>query len=189
MILLTAGVLLFTGTHLFMGLAPGKVSAARLNWGEGATKGLITVFTLAGMALIVLGWRASGSAWVYTMPSGVRGFASVLLILAIYLLVVSSRPSAVKRLVRHPQLSGVLLWSIAHLLLNGDSRSMILFGGLALWSILEILVINHRDGSREPAPAASIGAELVTVAIAAVVLAILVGAHPWLAGVPAVAGF
>ncbi|EAQ99316.1 NnrU family protein [Congregibacter litoralis] len=188
MILLVAGVVLFTGTHLFLGLAPDKVSAARQGWGEGPLKGLVTVFTVAGMALIVLGWRSSDSAWLYTTPSAIRGFASALAILAIYLLVVSNRPSAVKGIVRHPQLTAVLLWAVAHLLLNGDSRSLVLFGGLALWSVLEILVINRRDGAWEKPAAAGVIAEVVTVAIAAIVVVVLVWAHPWYAGMPAVAG-
>ena len=44
-------------------------------------------------------------------------------------------PNNVKRLLRHPQLTGVALWGIGHLLANGESRSIILFGGLGAWAI------------------------------------------------------
>ena len=62
-------------------------------------------------------------------------------------------PTNVKRLLRHPQLTGVALWGVGHLLANGESRSIVLFGGLTLWAIAEIVVINRRDGARDkPAP-------------------------------------
>ena len=37
-------------------------------------------------------------------------------------------PSAIKRVLRHPQLKGLGLWSAGHLCLNGDSKSLLLFG-------------------------------------------------------------
>ena len=36
-----------------------------------------------------------------------------------------------KRLLRHPQLTGVLLWGVGHLFANGENRSLLLFGGMA----------------------------------------------------------
>ncbi|WP_439106745.1 NnrU family protein [Congregibacter sp.] len=188
MALLFAGVLLFTGTHLFLGLAPEKIEAAKADLGQNVVKVLVTVFSVAGIALMVLGWRSSETSWLYTTPSPIRGLATALIILAMYFFVVSNRPSRIKRLIRHPQLTGVLLWAIAHLLLNGDSRSVVLFAGMGVWAILEILLINRRDGAWEKPAAPGVTAELITVAIAAVFVAFLAWAHPWLAGVPAIAG-
>ena len=98
-------------------------------------------------------------------------------------MVVSGRASRVKRVLRHPQLTGVLLWAIAHLLLNGDLRSVALFGGLALWSVLEILLINRRDGAWVRPEAPPLATDAVTAVVAVLVLGALVWAHPWLAGV------
>jgi hypothetical protein len=58
--------------------------------------------------------------------------------------------------VRHPQLLGVLLWAAGHLAANGDVASLVLFGGLALWAIVAIVLIN----AAEPAPAAPAPAPL-----------------------------
>ena len=98
-------------------------------------------------------------------------------------MVVSTRPSRLRRVVRHPQLSGVALWGIAHLLLNGDSRALLLFGGMTVWAVVEILAINHRDGNWVKPEAPGAATELVNLLIAAGVVALLVYLHPWLAGV------
>ncbi|MFT4768397.1 MAG: putative membrane protein [Glaciecola sp.] len=186
--LLLAGVLLFTGTHLFLSLAPKQVNAAKQGIGEGGVKGLVSVLSVAGLALLVLGWRSSETTWLYTVPPSVRTFAIGLIVLALYLFVVSNRSSVIKRLVRHPQLSGVLLWATAHLLLNGDSRSIVLFGGMACWALLEILLINRREGVwKKPVPP-GLATELLTIVAALIFVTFVAWAHPWLAGVPAIAG-
>ncbi|MDP5069717.1 MAG: NnrU family protein [Congregibacter sp.] len=186
--LLLAGILLFTGTHLFLSLAPQQVSLARSRFGEAPVKGIVAVLSAAGLGLLVFGWRSSVPTGLYAPPAGIHGLAMGLIVVALYLFVVSNRPSAVKRVIRHPQLTGVLLWAIAHLLLNGDSRSSLLFGVLALWAVLEIVLINRRQGSWEKSPAPGFATELVTFVMALLFVAVVAWAHPWLAGVPAIAG-
>ena len=80
-------------------------------------------------------------------------------------------------------MTGVLLWSAAHLLANGDSRSVSLFGGLAVWAVLEIILINRRDGPRGEKPIASIQQDLVALVIGGVVFALVGHFHPQLFGV------
>jgi uncharacterized membrane protein len=53
------------------------------------------------------------------------------------------------RLLRHPQLTGVILFGVGHLAAVGNWRSLVLFGGFTLWAVLEILVINRREGAWE----------------------------------------
>ena len=40
-----------------------------------------------------------------------------------------------RALLRHPMLTGVLVWALAHLLVNGDEASLILFGWMAVWAL------------------------------------------------------
>lgn len=40
----------------------------------------------------------------------------------------------IMRITRHPFLSGVALWALVHLLANGDTASLVLFGGLLILS-------------------------------------------------------
>ena len=84
---------------------------------------------------------------------------------------------------RHPQLMSIITWSIAYLLVNGDSRLIVLFGGMGAWAIMEILLINRRDGEwiKEPAPAWQ--KEIKGLAISVFIFVIVVAAHPFIAGV------
>jgi uncharacterized membrane protein len=49
-------------------------------------------------------------------------------------------------MMRHPQLLGMVCWSVGHLLAVGTERAIVLFGGLAVWAIIEIFLLNRRDG-------------------------------------------
>ena len=77
----------------------------------------------------------------------------------------------------------IITWSIAYLLVNGDSRPIVLFGGMGVWAIMEILLINRRDGEwiKKPAPAWS--KEIKGLAISVLIFVILVAEHPLIAGV------
>jgi NnrU protein len=78
------------------------------------------------------------------------------------------------RVLRHPLLYGVILWAVAHLLVNRDLASLILFGGLGLWAALEIALINRAEPLWvRPAPA-PVGKE-IGAAVGAVALTVIVG--------------
>ena len=110
----------------------------------------------------------------------------LLIAVAIYLFVVSARPSVVKRYLRHPQLTGVFIWGVAHMLANGDSRSLVLFGAIAAWSIFEIILINRRDGEWIKPDAPPLATDLLTAVVAVIAVVALAWAHPWFAGVPVI---
>lgn len=183
MTLLVIGVALFAGLHLIKSLAPDFRAAMQDRLGENPYKGLFSLLVLGSVVLIVIGWRSSQPGFIYVPSPDLHTLALLLLLLAFWLLVVASRPSRVKRIVRHPQLTGVILWSGAHLLLNGDSRSLVLFGGLGLWALVEIIAINRREGVWIKAESPGLGSDAINVVIAAAVVAVVIYIHPWLAGV------
>ncbi|MBW8185447.1 NnrU family protein [Shewanella sp. NR704-98] len=82
--------------------------------------------------MIVFGWRAAPIDFVYTLPQSIKPIAMILMLIASLLFAAAKQRANIKRVIRHPQLTSVLVWSIAHLILNGDSRSLILFGGMCL---------------------------------------------------------
>lgn len=55
---------------------------------------------------------------------------------------------AVTTITRHPVLWGFILWSFGHLAPNGDLRSLILFGGLGLFSVAGLFVLDRRARRR-----------------------------------------
>jgi uncharacterized membrane protein len=184
MTLLLIGLLLFCGVHLVPSLAPGLRASWFEKMGEGGYKGSYSLLLLGGIVMMVLGWRSTLPTSVYLPSPELRLPAVALVIVAFLMLVVGSRNSRIRQWVRHPQLTGVLLWALAHLMLNGDSRSVLLFCGLALWSFVEILAISKREGPWVKADIPSVGAEVITiVATAAVVVAMIFG-HPYFTGMP-----
>jgi uncharacterized membrane protein len=187
-ILLISGLFLFCFVHLFTAFAPQRSDRLRAGLGVNGLKGLVSVGVLAGLVLIVVGWRSATPQWLYAPPPNLRGPALLLIAIGLWLFVVSQRPSVLRRRLRHPQLTGVLLWSVAHLMLNGDSRSLTLFATLALWSVLEIVAINRRDGSYRPPPAPPLLTDIANAIAAALLFLGLAFAHPWLAGVAVIPG-
>lgn len=57
-------------------------------------------------------------------------------------------PGAITTITRHPVLWGFLLWSLGHVAANGDIRSLLVFGGLGLFSAVGILVAEKRAQRR-----------------------------------------
>ncbi len=184
MLLLTLGVLLFAGVHFIPSLAPGLKNAWTGRLGENGYKGVFSLLLLASFGLMIGGWRSAEPSFLYAPPPLLHTPALVLMMLAFLLFVVSNRASRLRSIIRHPQLTGVATWGAAHLMVNGDSRSLVLFGGLAAWALVEIAAINRREGSWVKGEAPSLAYEGATVAVAAVVIGVIVLVHPWLAGVP-----
>jgi len=102
----------------------------------------------------------------------------------VFLFGAARRKSAVKQFIRHPQLTGLLLWSVAHLLANGEQRSLVLFGGLGIWALLEMVLISRRDGEWVKEEAPPMSRDLISAVIAVVVTVVLIYLHPYFTGVP-----
>ncbi len=182
--MLIAGVLIWSLLHVVpAGLqAQRQIALARL--GDGGYKTLFSVLMLTALALIIFGWRTATPSTVYTPPLALRDVAIGLSVLGFVLMAAANRPSRIGNVVRHPQLTGVLLWALAHLLANGDSASVVLFGTLAVWCVVMIVLINRRDGPWVKAAAPSWLREIVGILIGLVVAALVIWGHPWIAGVP-----
>jgi len=181
---LVAGVLVWSIVHLFPALAAGSRQALIARLGNGPYRGLFALSIVVSLVCIVLGWRSTMPVDVYAPSPALRPVTLVLVYFALVLFVSARLPTDIKRVIRHPQLTGVLTWAIAHLLSNGDSRSLVLFGGLGLWAIVEIIVISGREGAwRKPEPVGAMRSAL-PVLIGAIAWVVLAFAHPWIAGVP-----
>ena len=186
MILLIAGVVVWTGTHWFPALGASQRARLIERIGEGPYKGLFTLAIVSAIALIVLGWRSTEFIHVYAPPSWGAWVTEGMMLIALWLFigVGSPRPSNAKRLVRHPQLMGVLTWSVAHLLANGDGRSVALFAGLGCWAVSMIALLNRRDGPWTKPERVPARRDLLPIGLALVAFVVLFFAHPHFAGVP-----
>ncbi len=179
---LISGIALFVAVHLSSAV-PGLRPLVRETIGEKAHRGAFAALAVAGFVMIVIGWRSTTPIAVYAPPSWGSTLAFLLMFVAIVLFGASHARTNIKRIVRHPQLSAVALWSVAHLAANGDSRSLLLFGSLGLWALIEMPLIDHRDGEWQRPERASMKNETIGATISVIVFLVLVALHPYYAGV------
>lgn len=179
---LALGMLLWSIVHLIPALFGGARKKLIARIGENPYKGLFTVLTLLSLYLIVSGWKASPPEIVYLPPAWGRYLTLLLTLVGFVLLLAPYSHNNFKRLLRHPQLTGVLLWGVGHLFANGESRSLLLFGGMAMWALAEILLINRREGAWQKPEPAPLKNDVVRVVAGLIAFAIMMTAHQWLFG-------
>lgn len=182
MIWLFLGLLLWIGAHLFKRLLPTQRAAM----GK-AGRGVVAVLVLAGIILMVIGYRSADYIHLYALPAWVWHFNNLLMLVAIFLMDAGRVDGVVRALLRHPMLSGVVVWAVAHLLVNGDLASLVLFGGLGLWALAEMAAINRYEGPWSAPARGSIVKDAKIATLALVLYAIIVGIHYWLLGYSVIA--
>ena len=183
MILLILGLLIWCGVHLIPSLAVSFRSRLIGDWGEKKYKMVFALCIVLSIVLMVLGWRATVPVSVYTPPAWGRHLTGLLVLVAFLLIAAAKSATNIKRYIRHPQLIGILFWSVGHLLANGDIRSLILFAVLGIWAGVEMICINKREGTwikQEPLP---LSAELVVLLKGVAVYLVFLLLHPYLFGV------
>lgn len=145
---LLAGLLLFLGVHSLRIFADGWRAQQIGRIGPLPWKGLISVLSLAGFALLVWGWGMARQTPVvlWQPPVGMRHAASLLTLLAFVLLAAAYVPgNAIKARFHHPMVLGVKTWALAHLLSNGSVAHVVLFGSFLAWGVLLFIASRRRD--------------------------------------------
>ena len=84
--------------------------------------------------------------------------------------------TAIARKLRHPMLLGVVLWALAHLLVNGDVPSFVLFGGIGLWALVSMQLINRAE-TWTPPPAKPAKFEAMALVGSVLFYGVLSGLH------------
>ena len=186
MILLMNGIFIWSFAHLFPALNPHARRRLHDKLGENRYKGLYSLIIVFGLVLIIAGWRSVMPTGVYAPPMAPNPLVSLLVLAALILFAASAIPGNIKRFVRHPQMVAVILWGAAHLLTNGSNRAVVLFGGLTLWAVLEIILCSKRDGEWQMPAKAAVKSDVITVVIGIVVFAVVAFFHPNLFGVAAI---
>lgn len=80
----------------------------------------------------------------------------------------------------HLQLLGMVLWAFVYLLVNGDVVGLILFGGIGVWALVSIAIINVQDGLWVlKSVKGGWTRDLVAIFIVLVVYGIVFGIHIW----------
>jgi len=176
---LIAGLALWTIAHFFKRLAPNMRAGMTAKMGNGA-KGVVALALLGAIVLMVSGYRAAPVETLYDLPSWALRVNNTLMLVAVALLGMGSSKGRARTWLRHPMLTGVLVWAAAHLLVNGDVASIVLFGGLALWAAAEMLVINIQEGPWQKPEAGPASGDVKWLVISAVVFVVIAGLHIWI---------
>jgi uncharacterized membrane protein len=179
MTLLIVGVLLWWASHLFKRVAPGL----RAGLGENRGKAVVAVVSVIAVVLMVIGYRRADVVPVYTPLAGMGHLNNLLMLVALFLFALSQTKGSWRGRLRHPMLLSVVVWAIAHLLVNGDMASLILFGGMGIWAVVSMLMINAQvEWVRpEPGPASR---NIITLVVVVVTYGVIAGIHVWLGHSP-----
>ncbi|MCZ4261722.1 NnrU family protein [Limimaricola sp. G21655-S1] len=171
---LVLGLALWSAAHLMPRLAPGL--HARLG---GSARGVVAGLVLLGLLLMIFGYGAWDAAHHHAPASWTRHLNNLMMLVAVYLFAASGLKTRAATALRHPQLLAVTLWAGAHLLANGDWASFVLFGGLGLWAVTEMALLDARAPVPQFAPSTT--AREVRAVIGGVVVFILIGlVHGWI---------
>ena len=188
MLVMIAGLIVFLSVHSLRIFADGWRTAQIARMGRLPWRGVYSLVSLAGFALIVWGFGMArlDPILVWSPPAIMRHIAAVLVLIAFILVTAAYVPgNGIKARVGHPMLAGVKTWALGHLLANGTLNDIILFGAFLVWAIVLFAVSRRRDraaGVTYPSSGAS--RTVLTVVIGAVAWGLFAHfGHRWLIGV------
>ncbi|OLP59442.1 NnrU family protein [Xaviernesmea oryzae] len=148
MTLLILGILIFLGSHLVHVVAPGFRTAVIARIGVGPWRGLYSLVSLAGLALLVYGFGEARAVtgMLYNPPVGLKHLTLLLMVPAMICLVAGFLPAGrIAVAVKHPQVLAVKIWALAHLLSNGETASVILFVAFLAWGVILRISLKRRE--------------------------------------------
>jgi len=182
MTLLVAGLVLFVAVHLVPSVPPLR-AATVAKIGQQAYRGTFALLAIAGLGMMIWGYANTPFEVVYSPPSWGHLAALWVVPVAVVLFAAANMPTHIRAVARHPMLLGLLLWALAHLVANGDARSVALFGSLAGFAVVATVSAVLR-GKRPPDQAPRIALDAAALVSGLVVAGLLAYFHGTLFGVP-----
>jgi uncharacterized membrane protein len=185
---LVLGLIIFLGAHSVRIFAEDWRARSIARIGPLPWKGIYSLVSIAGFVLIVWGYGQARltSGLLYDPPLYTRHIASLLMLISFVLVAAAYVPgNHLKAAIGHPMVAGVKLWAFAHLISNGRTAEVILFGAFLAWAIVDFIAARKRDraaGTRHPAGRA-VRTALTVIAGVAAWAAFAMWAHLWLIGV------
>ncbi|HZQ12032.1 MAG TPA: NnrU family protein [Pseudolabrys sp.] len=183
---LVVGLIVFLGSHIFVTFRDTRARAIE-RLGRNAYRGLFSLVSIVGFGLIVYGYgqyRAHEWIEVWTPPAFMRHITVGLMLFAVVFITTSYTPSHIRAWIKHPMVTSVKTWSLAHLLSNGDLGSIVLFGAFLLWGGYARIAAKRRgDGGFTAAPSG--WTNDIIVVVAGIIIYLLLGYyfHPYVIGV------
>ncbi|RVN54857.1 NnrU family protein [Sinorhizobium meliloti] len=152
MAILVLGIIIFLGMHLVRVVAPGFRAGIIDSRGKGTWMGLYTIVSLVGLCLIIYGFgQARGeTGMLYDPPIFLRHIALLLMLVAFIVLAAGFLPAGrIAVGLKHPQVLSIKIWALAHLLANGETSSVLLFGSFLAWAVILRISLKRRERAGE----------------------------------------
>ncbi|CAN7403634.1 NnrU family protein [Pararhizobium sp. LjRoot238] len=190
MTLLILGIVIFLGMHLVRVVAPGLRASVIERQGKGAWMGIYAVISLIGLLLIIYGFGEARAVtgMLYNLPVFLKHISLLLMLLAFICLAAGFLPAGrIAVAVKHPQILSIKIWALAHLLANGETSSVLLFGSFLAWAVILRISLKRRQrvGEKVLPVFRSASNDLLAMAIGVVAYGLFVWKlHEWLIGVP-----
>ena len=92
-------------------------------------------------------------------------------------------PGRIRGWLRHPMVTAVKIWALAHLIANGDLGGLILFGALLAWAVYDRITLKRRGDLGAPRVASFTRADAIALGAGTVAWLAMMALHPWLIGV------
>lgn len=189
MTLLLLGIVIFLGMHLVRVVAPGLRASVIERQGKGAWMGIYAVISLVGLLLIIYGFGEARAVtgMLYNLPVFLKHLSLLLMLLAFICLAAGFLPGGrIAVAVKHPQILSIKIWALAHLLANGETSSVLLFGSFLAWAVILRISLKRRERAGEKVLPVfrSASNDLLAVVIGVVAYGLFVWKlHEWLIGV------
>jgi uncharacterized membrane protein len=166
---LILGLIVFLGVHSMRVAGEAQRTALMQRLGEGGYKGVYSLASGLGLALIVWGYSVARLSPVplWTPMVWPRHLAMLLTLLAFILLAAAYVPgNGIKARLHHPMVLGIKSWALAHLLANHTLADLLLFGGFLVWAALSFRAARARDRAEGKVyPAGTLAMTLSTVVV------------------------
>lgn len=172
--MLILGLVLFLGAHSVRMFAEGWRTRTIARLGEQGWKGLYSVVSLIGFALIIWGYAQARQHPVvlWSPPAALKHLNSLFTLLAFIGVTAAYVPrNSIKARLHHPMILGVKLWAFGHLLATAKLADAVLFGAVLLWAVLDFRAARQRDRAQDTVHAP--GALIPTLVV------LVIGAAAW----------
>ncbi len=143
-------------------------------------KALVGILSLVALLLMIWGYRGAEVITLWSPPTWLKHVNNLLMLIAVVLVSMEANKGVMRTWFRNPMLMSVIVWAVAHLLVNGDLASVILWGGLLIWAVGDMAAINRMEPAWERPAKGPVARDVMHLAIAAVVFAVIVVIHTWL---------
>jgi len=178
---LIIGLVLFLGIHL-LPARPALRSNLTARWGEKRYKGVFSLVSLAGFALIIVGYAlAPRGAQLFAPEPWAIAIAPYAMPVAFALFAAGNMRGHLRHALQHPMLIGLLIWSTVHLLANGDLRGTVLFGAFLVYAVVDLVSAIQRHAVKMIDPIARY--DVIAVVAGIVVALVFMTLHRVLFGV------